>query len=80
MVGAGLRVGEVAALGLDNMEAPTELNTLARLRVCGKGNKERVVWLTESLWETFQAWLQVRPTAETGSLFLNHRGQPITPQ
>ena len=42
MVGAGLRVGEVAALRMDSLEEPAEPGRLARLRVRGKGNKERV--------------------------------------
>jgi integrase/recombinase XerD len=51
MVGAGLRVGEVTALRLDSLEAPAAPEQLARLRICGKGSKERVVWLTTSLWQ-----------------------------
>lgn len=78
MVGAGLRVGEVAALRLADVEAPTNSGQLAKLRVRGKGSKERVVWLTASLWETLQAWLGVRPEVETEQLFLNWRGRPIS--
>ena len=78
MVGAGLRVGEVAALRRDYVETPAEPDGLARLRVCGKGNKERVVWLTASLWDALQAWLKVRPPVETDHVFLNWRGRPIS--
>jgi len=51
MVGAGLRVGEVAALRLINLEPSAAPDQLARLRICGRGSKERVVWLTTSLWQ-----------------------------
>jgi len=78
MVGAGLRVGEVATLQLGDVEEPTSPDKLAKLRVLGKGNKERVVWLTESLLNTLQAWLRVRPNADNNRLFLNWRGHPIT--
>jgi site-specific recombinase XerD len=78
MVGAGLRVGEVADLRLGSLEEPTAPGHLARLRVRGKGNKERVVWLTDSLCGTLRAWLEVRPEVETDRLFLNHRGEPIS--
>ena len=80
MVGAGLRVGEVATLRLDSLEAPVEPGQLARLRVRGKGNKERITWLTSSLWDTLQAWLKVRPPADTRlrDVFLNRSGQPIS--
>ncbi len=43
MVGAGLRVGEVATLRLDSLNVPVFEGELARLRVWGKGDKERFV-------------------------------------
>ena len=78
MVGAGLRVGEVSTLQLDDIEAPTSLGNLAKLRVRGKGDKERVVWLTLSLWHALYAWLEKRPNTGSNRVFLNWRGQPIT--
>jgi integrase/recombinase XerC len=78
MVGAGLRVGEVATLRLDSLNAPVFEGELARLRVCGKGDKERFVWLTPSLLACVQRWLEVRPPSASDRLFLNQRGQPIT--
>jgi site-specific recombinase XerD len=78
MVGAGLRVGEVAALRLNDVEAPSSPNQLAKLRVCGKGNKERVVWLTASLWHNLQAGLEARPAVDPDHVFLNWRGRPIS--
>jgi len=78
MLGAGLRVTEVATLRLDNLEAPADSGGLTKLRVCGKRQKERMVWLTPSLWETLQAWLQVRPAVESECLFLSQRGSPIS--
>jgi site-specific recombinase XerD len=77
MVGAGLRVGEVAVLRMDSIEAPTRPGRFATLRVLGKGHKERIIWLTETLWDALQAWLRVRPQVEADFLFLNHRGRPI---
>ena len=62
---------------LGQIEAPITAGELTRLRVRGKGDKERVVWLTEALWETLQEWLRARPTVETDHLFLNHKGGPI---
>jgi site-specific recombinase XerD len=78
MVGAGLRVGEVTTLHLDSLEEPVEPGGLTKLRVRGKGNKERVVWLTTSLRETLQTWLKVRAAVDSDYLFLNRRGQPIS--
>lgn len=78
MVGAGLRVGEVVGLHLANVEPSPEPSGLTKLRVLGKGNKERIVWLSHSLWETLQRWLAVRPPLSTDCLFVNHHGQPIS--
>ena len=71
MVGASLRVGEVSALQLDDIEELTSLGNLAKLRVHGKGDKERVVWLTSSLWRTLQDWLEKRPISASDRVFLN---------
>lgn len=78
MVGAGLRVGEVTAIGQADVEAPVESGQLAKLRVKGKGNKERMVWLTASLWEMVQGWLKVRPEVESDHLFISYRGGPLS--
>jgi len=43
---AGLRVGEVVTLQMADLLAPPQADRPARLRVCGKGRKERVVLLT----------------------------------
>src|SRR6185436_3551023 len=44
MLQAGLRVGEVVALELTDLELG-KAESLVRLRVRGKGDKQRVVWL-----------------------------------
>jgi len=77
MVGAGLRVGEVAALQLADLSAPAQPTQLARLRVCGKGRKERVVWLTPTYYAQVAAWLAVRPASSTPDLFLSQRGHAL---
>lgn len=78
MVGAGLRVGEVVTLRLDSLDQPLFEGELTRLRVRGKGDKERFVWLTPTLDACVQRWLQVRPPSASDRLFLNQRGHPIT--
>ena len=77
MVNAGLRVGEVVALNCDDLETP-EPDRLTRLRVCGKGDKERVVWLTLQTWLQLQTWLNVRPPSESAALFLNQHQQRLS--
>ena len=78
MVGAGLRVGEVVALSCDQLEVPPVPGQLARLRVVGKGRKERIVWVTPHWYETLRQWLAIRPRAETNHLFLNQHQRPLS--
>lgn len=78
MVGAGLRVGEVAALRLQDLEAPSSPDQMARLRVRGKGRKERIVWLTPLWYTLVQTWLHQRPASASDHLFLNQHARPLT--
>ena len=67
----GLRISELTGLNLSDV-------TGDRLRVLGKGGKERVVFLNDSTRQAMEAWLAVRPR-ETGSnaFFLSERGERI---
>jgi integrase/recombinase XerD len=78
MVGAGLRVGEVAALTAGNLHQPSEVGGLARLIVRGKGQKERVVWLTSAWYDKLIDYQAVRLESEDPHLFLNRRGRGIS--
>lgn len=78
MLRAGLRVGEIVALNLDDLLAPPTASQPARLRARGKGQKERLVLLTADAYAVLQEWLQVRASLEAESLFLNERGQPLS--
>ena len=78
MVGAGLRVGEVIGLQVNDIEAPADPNEIARLRVCGKGEKERIVLLTPRWRHLLATWLKVRPVTDNACLFLNQHQQPLT--
>lgn len=75
---AGLRVGELVGLRLDDLlAAPTDTQP-ARLRVLGKGQKERLVLLTADAYAVLTTWLVERPASATPHIFLNNRGQPLT--
>lgn len=78
MLRAGLRLEEVVSLKLDDvLNPPTDIQP-ARLRVCGKGQKERIVLLTADAYAVLKAWLRVRPENHSSQVFLNARGQPLT--
>lgn len=78
MVGAGLRVGEVATLHCSDLEKPTSTTEVARLLVKGKGGKERVVWVTPTWYQVVAQWVKKRPEAKTDHLFLNQHKRPLS--
>lgn len=78
MVGAGLRVGEVVSLQVEDLEMPTSAEQSARLRVRGKGQKERIVWLTPYWYNVVRQWIGQRPESETDHLFLNQHRRALS--
>lgn len=77
MVSAGLRVGEVVQLQLADWPS-LETTLLSRLRVSGKGDKERMAWLTSEAMRPVQVWLHHRPASQTKRLFVNQHAQPLS--
>jgi integrase/recombinase XerC len=74
----GLRVGELAALDLDDVD-----HTGGLVRVLGKGNKERIVPFGSKAHRSLLAWLAAsEPLRKRGgdanALFLNLRGTRLT--
>lgn len=78
---AGLRVAEVVGLTLEEVIVTPAVDPTprlpARVRVLGKGQKERIVYLNRPAYSALQAWLGVRPAVSCRTLFLNDRGQPL---
>lgn len=77
MVRAGMRVGEVAGLELDDLLSPPEADKPARLRVRGKGRKERIVLLSADAYAVLLVYLTERGERVEQRIFLNERGQPL---
>jgi site-specific recombinase XerD len=80
LYGSGLRVSELCGLTAGSID----LNR-RRVTVMGKGDKERMVPLSEPAAEALRAWLAVRPMVATRTdaaacLFPNQRGGPLTPR
>lgn len=61
---AGLRRSEVAGLDVEHVNATT-----GAVRVLGKGNKERLVYMTNGALAALRGWLDVRGS-EAGPLFV----------
>ena len=73
---AGLRVGEVVALTVDDLELKARSGQV-RVRQ-GKGLKERVVPLHREARRLLARWLQVRPETDHRILFTTLRGAPLS--
>jgi site-specific recombinase XerD len=71
----GLRVSELVGLRLEDL---TFEPRRVCLRVHGKGRKERMLLLWQTVAEAVRAWLAIRGTAQAPELFLNARRQPMT--
>lgn len=76
----GIRVSELTGLTLTDVSFTERL-----VRVRGKGKKERLVPFGRKAEESLREYLAARPFAgegrkETDALFLNYRGEPLTPR
>jgi site-specific recombinase XerD len=81
LYGSGLRVAEASALDVDDLDLAQ-----GRVRVWGKGGKQRVVPLSEPAADALGRWLadgrrELATEASPGAaLFLNLRGRRMTPR
>lgn len=74
---SGVRVSEIAAMRLQDVDFERGM-----IRVRGKGGKERIVPFNEAAKRALQAYLRVWGTQFPGAefLFVNRRGNPLTPR
>ena len=83
MYGSGLRVGELCGLSLSQVDFSERT-----VRVCGKGNRERICPLSAPAVLALKRWMDRRgellkrssKRAEPQALFLNFRGGRLTPR
>ena len=71
---AGLRVSELTGLTLGSFSDPQ----LERVRILGKGRRERELPLWRETKCALTEWLDVRPAVNNRYLFLNARGRPMS--
>lgn len=72
----GLRLSELVGINISDIKDDT-------LRVIGKGNKERIVYLNEACTDAINAYLKVRPhddVKDRDALFLSKLKQRISPK
>jgi site-specific recombinase XerD len=81
LYGSGLRVAEAAALDVDDLDLAGR-----RVRVWGKGGKQRLVPLSEPAVDALQRWLAdgrrelATEASPAAAVFLNRRGRRLTPR
>jgi len=74
----GLRVEEVVTVTATAFTIPEQAEEAVRIRVCGKGRKERIVYIPQESFEPVQSYLTTLADREqTEPLFYNHRGRPL---
>ena len=78
MLDVGLRVGEVASLKIDSLEASENSQELSSLRIRGKGNKERRVWLVPETSKLLSDYIKERGGVSDKGLFISRRGKAIS--
>jgi site-specific recombinase XerD len=78
MLRCGLRVGEVRHLSLNDLYLQPSPGQLPRLWVRGKGDEQRVAYLSAQSLAALQDWLAVRPIVAAQAVFLNRIGRRLT--
>jgi len=78
MLRCGLRVGEIRNLSLDDLYLYSIQGGLPRLWLRGKGDKERVVYLSSQALAALEDWLAERPQGSEQAVFVNRFGKRLT--
>ena len=74
----GMRLSELVSINISDV-----LRNNNTLRILGKGNKERIVYLNQACLEAIDSYLAVRPkdgVIDRNALFLSSRKQRISPK
>jgi len=78
MLRCGLRVGEVRNLSMSDLYLYSVSGSLPRLWLHGKGDKERVVYLSSQAMNALETWLEIRPNGKEPAVFVNRSGKRLT--
>ncbi len=78
MLRCGLRVGEVRNLSMADLYLEPTFGSLPRLWLNGKGDKQRVVYLSSQPLSALNIWLESRPAVKSQAVFLNRFGKRLT--
>lgn len=74
----GMRLSELVSINLTDV-----IHNNSTLRIVGKGNKERIVYLNDACLSAIESYVRVRPkddVKDRNALFLSNRGMRISPK
>lgn len=73
----GVRLSELTEMSLGDLDLESRT-----VRVLGKGSKERILPLNDTVIRALESWLAIRKPADPSdpAVFLNHRGTRISPR
>lgn len=74
----GMRLAELVSINLSDV-----IHNNSTLRIVGKGNKERIVYLNDACLSAIDTYVRVRPkddVIDKNALFLSNRGKRISPK
>lgn len=74
-INCGMRLSELTGINLSDVKSDS-------LRVLGKGNKERIIYLNDACKQALELYISRRPAApkEPDALFISRNGRRITPR
>lgn len=75
----GMRLSELVGINCrDYMSTTMNEQTVTYIKILGKGNKERIVYLNSACISAYRNYMQVRPESKDKALFISRRGTRIS--
>ncbi|HRY76635.1 MAG TPA: tyrosine-type recombinase/integrase [Candidatus Paceibacterota bacterium] len=74
LLGTGVRLSELVGLTLDRVNLE---HSGRSIKVRGKGNKERIIPLTDEVVATLEQYLKIRPDVSSNHLFISRLGDEL---
>lgn len=75
----GMRLSELVGINVsDYTQTVVKDERVTYMKILGKGNKERIVYLNPACVSAYEGYLQVRPASKDKALFLSRRGTRIS--
>ena len=74
LISSGIRIGEAAAITLDDIISPEHT-----ILIHGKGRKQRLIYISSPItWERLKALIKERKKSSNNYLFVNRYGNPLS--